>query len=56
MSGQTFSGIEITVYNADQTISCQPSYEAHTVAKAVEIINHTKQMLQPGQTMTHRVY
>lgn len=50
------SGLEITVYNADQSVVCMPAYEAHTVAKVVEILEATKQLLKAGQTMTYRVY
>jgi len=50
------SGIEITIYNADQSIVCQPSYEAHTIERASEIIQATKGLLKAGQTISVRAY
>jgi hypothetical protein len=49
-----FTGIEITVYEADGTIVGQPVYEAHTVKRAIEIIDATKQLMTDGRTFTFR--
>jgi hypothetical protein len=56
MAGQQFSGLEITIYEANGSVVCKPSYEAHTVARVLEIIEATKQLLNNGRTMTHKVY
>ena len=55
MFGQTFTGIEITVREANGSIVCVPSYEAHTTEKRLEIINATKAMLTAGRSITWRL-
>lgn len=56
MFGQTFSGIEITVREANGSIVCAPTYEAHTTAKQLELINATQAMLTAGRSITWRLF
>lgn len=53
MTTQTINGVEITIYNADQTVSIKPVYEAHTAERVLEIINATKELIYgTGKTLT----
>lgn len=51
-----FTGIEITIYEADGSLSSQPIYEAHTVKRAIEIIEATKHLMSDGRTFTFRTF
>lgn len=51
-----FTGIEITVYEVDGTVSSQPTYECHSVSRAIEIIEATKTLLKGGRTFTFRTF
>jgi hypothetical protein len=51
-----FTGIEITVYEADGTLSSQPTYEANSVKRAIEIIEATKSLMTDGRTFTFRTF
>lgn len=51
-----FTGIEITIYEVDGSLSSQPTYECHTVKRAIEIIEATKQLMGEGRTFTFRTF
>lgn len=51
-----FTGLEITVYEADGSLSSQPTYECHTVRRAIEIIEATKALVTDGRTFTFRTF
>jgi ribosomal protein S10 len=51
-----FTGIEITIYEVDGSLSSQPTYECHTVKRAIEIIEATKQLMSEGRTFTFRTF
>ena len=51
------NGIEITIYDQYGDINSQPTYEAHSVAKAQEILNATVDLLQgTKKTLTFRLF
>jgi hypothetical protein len=52
MFGSKFSGIEITIYESNGSVVCKPTYEAHTVERAVALIDQTKALLTAGRTIT----
>jgi hypothetical protein len=51
-----FTGLEITVYEADGSLSSQPTYEANSVKRAIEIIEATKALMTDGRTFTFRTF
>ena len=56
MSGSKFSGIEITIREMNGEIVCQPSYEAHTTQRQLEIIDSTRALLTAGRSITWRLF
>jgi hypothetical protein len=57
MIEKTINGVEITVYNSDQTVSIKPVYEAHSTDKVLEIINRTKELIYgTGKTITWQTF
>lgn len=50
------SGIEITIREANGEIVCQPSHEAHTTQRQIELIAQTQAMLTAGRSITWRLF